>query len=160
MHAFGQQASVAKRFAASVERAFQAARTRLVARAGLTALAIALVVVSIVGVLWFGAHLVIGGEISGGRLGQFVLYALLAAGAVAELAEVWGELAQSAGAAERLLELLAVVPEIRAPVRPRALPVPPLGSIAFSDVRFAYPTRPTVSALNGITFQVSRGETV
>jgi ATP-binding cassette, subfamily B, bacterial len=160
MLAFSQQATVARRFADAVERAFQAARARLLARAGLTALAIALVVVSIVGILWFGAHLVIGGEISGGRLGQFVLYAMLGAGAVAELAEVWGELAQAAGAAERLLELMAVEPDIRAPARPKALPVPPLGTVAFTDVRFGYPTRPSVSALNGISFAVARGETV
>jgi ATP-binding cassette subfamily B protein len=160
MHAFGQQVSVARRFAATVERAFAAARARLLARAGLTALAIALVVVSIVGILWFGSRLVIAGEISGGRLGQFVLYALLAAGAVAELAEVWGELAQAAGAAERLLELNAVPPDVRAPALPLPLPVPPLGSIAFSEVRFAYPRRPSVSALNGLSFAVARGETV
>jgi ATP-binding cassette subfamily B protein len=160
MHAFGQQETVARRFAAAVELAFRAARTRLWARAGLTALAIALVVISIVGILWFGARLVIGGEISGGRLGQFVLYALLAAAAVAELAEVWGELAQAAGAAERLLELLAAVPEIRAPPRPKRLPVPSLGSISFADVRFAYPTRPGIAALDGISFAVARGETV
>jgi ATP-binding cassette, subfamily B, bacterial len=160
MLAFSQQAIIARRFADAVERAFQAARARLLARAGLTALAIALVVVSIVGILWFGAHLVIAGEISGGRLGQFVLYAVLGAGAVAELAEVWGELAQAAGAAERLLELMAVEPDIRAPARPKAMPVPPLGTVAFKDVRFSYPTRPTVSALNGISFAVARGETV
>jgi ATP-binding cassette, subfamily B, bacterial len=160
MLAFSQQATVARRFADAVERAFQAARARLLARAGLTALAIALVVVSIVGILWFGAHLVIAREISGGRLGQFVLYAMLGAGAVAELAEVWGELAQAAGAAERLLELMSVEPEIRAPARPKAMPVPPLGTVAFKDVHFSYPTRPTVSALNGISFAVARGETV
>jgi len=160
MHAYGQEATVSGRFAVAVERAFEAARSRLLARAGLTAIAIALMVASVVGILWFGSRLVIGGEISGGRLGQFVLYAMFAAGAVAELAEVWGELAQAAGAAERLLELLAVRPEIRAPARPKALPVPPLGSIAFKDVRFTYPARPTVSALNGVSLAVTRGETV
>ena len=160
MHAFGQEATVSGRFAAAVERAFAAARARLLARAGLTAIAIGLVVTSIVGVLWFGSRLVIGGDISGGRLGQFVLYAVFAAGAITELAEVWGELAQAAGAAERLLELLAARPEIRAPARPKPLPVPALGSLAFRDVRFAYPSRPGISALNGVSFEVARGETV
>jgi ATP-binding cassette subfamily B protein len=160
MHAFGQEAAVSGRFAAAVERAFEAARSRLLARAGLTAIAIFLVVSGIVGVLWFGSRLVISGEISGGRLGQFVLYAVFAAGAIAELSEVWGELAQAAGAAERLVELLAARSEIRAPARPKPLPVPPLGTIAFKDVHFSYPTRPGVSALNGITFTVARGETV
>jgi ATP-binding cassette subfamily B protein len=160
MHAFGQEAAVSGRFAAAVERAFEAARSRLLARAGLTAIAIFLAVSGIVGVLWFGSRLVISGEISGGRLGQFVLYAVFAAGAIAELSEVWGELAQAAGAAERLVELLTARSEIRAPARPRPLPVPPLGTVAFRDVHFSYPTRPGVSALNGITFAVGRGETV
>ena len=93
MVAFGQEAAVSRRFAAAVERAFAAARARLLARAGLTAIGIFLVVASIVGVLWFGARMVVAGDMSGGRLGQFILYAVFAAGALAELAEVWGELA-------------------------------------------------------------------
>ena len=160
MHAFGQQATVSHRFAAASERAFDAARSRLLSRAGLTALAIALIVSSIVGVLWFGSRLVIGGEISGGRLGQFVLYAMFAAGAIAELSEVWGELAQAAGAAERLLELLAVRAEVSEPARPKALPSPPLGTVAFDAVRFSYPSRPGSPALNGVSFTIAQGETV
>jgi ATP-binding cassette subfamily B protein len=160
LHAFGQEATVSGRFAAAVERAFEAARSRLLARAGLTAIAIFLVVASIVGILWFGSRLVISREITSGRLGQFVLYATFAAGAMAELAEVWGELAQASGAAERLAELLAVRPEITNPPRPKRLPSPPLGTVSFRDVRFAYPSRPGISALNGVSFEVTAGETV
>lgn len=160
MAAFGQEVAVSGRFAAAVERAFAAARDRLLARAGLTAIAIFLVVASIVGVLWFGSRLVISGDMSGGRLGQFILYAVFAAGALAELAEVWGELAQAAGAAERLMELLVATPQISAPAKPKKMPVPPLGTVVFRGVRFAYPTRPGVSTLNGVSFEVARGETV
>ena len=132
--------------------------TGLLARAGLTAIAIFLVVASVVGVLWFGSRLVISGEMTGGRLGQFILYAVFAAGAMAELAEVWGELAQAAGATERLLELLAARPAGSAHRRgPKTLPVPPLGTVQFKDVHFAYPARPGVSALNGVSFEVARG---
>jgi ATP-binding cassette subfamily B protein len=160
MAAFGQEATVSGRFAAAVERAFSAARSRLLARAGLTAIAIFLVVTSVVGVLWFGSRLVIGGEMTGGRLSQFILYAVFAAGAMAALAEVWGELAQAAGATERLLELLAAQAVIRAPAAARPLPVPPLGTVSFKGVHFAYPSRPGASALNGVSFEVARGETV
>ncbi len=160
MVAFGQERAVSARFAAAVEQAFAAARARLMARAGLTAIAIFLVVGSIVGVLWFGARMVVAGEMSGGQLGQFILYAVLAGGALAELSEVWGELASAAGAAERLMELMAATPHVAAPVRPRPLPQPPRGTVEFRDVRFAYPTRPGVSALNGASFRVARGETV
>ena len=91
-------------------------------------------VASVVGVLWYGASSVIGGEMSGGRLGQFVLYALFAAGALAELSEVWGEMSQAAGAAERIAEMLAIVPEIRSPANPVALPCRRCGEIAFENV--------------------------
>jgi ATP-binding cassette subfamily B protein len=79
---------------------------------------------------------------------------------MAELAEVWGELAQAAGATERLLELLAERPRIVAPAAPSALPSPPIGTVAFSGVHFVYPARPGVSALRGVSFEARRGETV
>ncbi len=160
MVAFSQERAVTARFAAAVEEAFAAARARLMARAGLTTIAIFLVVAGIVGVLWFGARMVVAGQMSGGQLGQFILYAVLAGGALAELSEVWGELASAAGAAERLMELKAATPLVAAPAAPKPLPQPPRGTVEFSDVRFAYPTRPGVSALNGVSFRIARGETV
>ncbi|MBV1694827.1 MAG: ATP-binding cassette domain-containing protein [Hyphomicrobiales bacterium] len=160
LQAMTAETSIGRRFSAAVEAAFEQARGRLVARAVLTAAAIFLVVGSVVGVLWFGATLVVKGDMTGGRLGQFVLYALFAGGAMAELAEVWGEVSQAAGAAERLQELRAARPEVVAPANPVALPEPPRGTLAFRDVRFAYPTRRETSAIDGISFEVPAGETV
>ncbi len=160
MQAFAHEAAVTKRFGSAVEDTFLSARRRLKARAGLTAMAIFLVVASITAVLWFGASAVVSGEMTGGRLGQFVLYALFAAGAMAELSEVWGEISQAAGAAERLSELLAEVPEIRSPEHPIALPTPPKGEIALSEVSFAYPSRPDAHALKNFSLRVNPGETV
>ena len=76
------------------------------------------------------------------------------------MSEVWGELSQAAGAAERLSELLDEVPEIRAPQSPKALPSPAIGDIRFDNVHFAYPSRPDTSALTGTSFHVRPGETV
>jgi ATP-binding cassette, subfamily B, bacterial len=160
MQAYGQEANVSAGFSAGVERAFLAARTQLFARAALNAIVIFLVITSIVGVVTLGSQLVSSGTMSGGRLGQFVLYATMAAAALSSLAEVWGELTRAVRAAERLTRLLMVRPEIRSPARPRHLPVPPLGTVSFKNVRFAYPTRPEVSVLNGLSFEVRRGETV
>ena len=99
MQAFTFEDVVAARHAAAVDKSFEAARRRIGARAVLTATAIFLIFASIIGILWYGAHGVLAGTMSGGTLAQFVLYAAFAAGAVAELSEVWGEVQQAAGAA-------------------------------------------------------------
>ena len=160
MQAFAHETVVADRFDAAVQRSFEAARQRLKARAGLTALAIFLTVASITGVLWYGASAVVKGHITGGVLSQFLLYAMFAAGSLAELAEVWGEISTAAGSAERLTELLAVHPEIISPPNPVPLPTPPRGELTFRNVSFVYPSRPTFSALAGISFTIAPGETV
>jgi len=160
MQAFAHEDVVADRFGTAVERSFDAARSRLKARAGLTGLAIFLTVASITAVLWYGASSVVKGEITAGTLSQFLLYALFAAGALAELAEVWGEVATGAGSAERLTELLAIKPEIVSPPNPKPLPIPARGELEFRDVSFLYPSRPNFSALAGISFKVAPGETV
>lgn len=160
MQAFTHEPTVVRRYRAAVESAFEAARSRLSARAGLTAMIIFLVVSGIVGVLWYGAGLVIRGELSGGLLSQFVLYALFAAGSLAELSEVWGEVQQAAGAAERLAELLAEVPTIVSPAVPKPLPEPPEGRVALRNVTFSYPSRPGEPALSNVDFAVEPGETV
>ncbi|MFM2423422.1 MAG: hypothetical protein RL291_1952 [Pseudomonadota bacterium] len=160
LQASGNEGPVTRRFSRAVEISFEAARQRLWSRAILTATTILLLLASIVGVLWYGAHKVVAGEMTGGTLSQFVLYAILAAGALAELAEVWGELSSAAGAAERLVELLNVTPEIVAPLNPVALPEPSPGLLALSGVSFAYPQRPDAAILKNVSFAVAKGETV
>lgn len=159
MQAFTSERTVSAQFAGAVETAFDAARARLKARAGLTAMTMFLVFASVVGVLWYGADAVVEGDISGGRLSQFVLYAVFAAASLAQLSEVWGEVSQAAGAAERLTELLAVEPQIRTPADPAPLPVPGRGEIAFHRISFRYPMR-EASALEDVSFDVAPGETV
>ena len=160
LQAFTNEQLAASRFGAAVERAYVAARDSTRVRAILTAVAIFLVFSSVVVVLWVGAQDVLAGQMTAGRLSQFVLYAVFAAAGLGQLAEVWGEISQASGAAERLFEILRVRPVIVAPARPTALPEPPRGEIAFADVRFSYSTQPESLVLDGVSFRVRPGEKV
>src|SRR6185295_2272027 len=148
------------RFGREVEQAYEAARSSTRARSVLTAVIIFIVFSSVVVILWVGSHDIATGTMTQGRLGQFVLYAAFAAAALGQLSEVWGELSAASGAAERLFEILNVRPTILAPPRPAMLPEPARGEVAFADVRFAYPGRPDVDVLSGVSFAVRRGEKV
>jgi ATP-binding cassette, subfamily B, bacterial len=158
LQAFTNEKLAQSRFSAAVERAFAAARDATKARGVLTAVVIFLVFASVVVVLWVGAQDVLAGHITPGRLGQFVLYAVFAAGGLSELSQVWGEIAQASGAAERLFEILDVEPQIKAPPRPLALPAPARGAVEFKDVSFEYPGRPNAPVLNHVSFRVAPGE--
>ncbi len=158
VQAFTHEAADRLRYREIVERAFQAVRQRLLARAVLTALVIFLVFAFISGILWVGAQSVLTGGLSGGQLGQFVLYALFCAMSLAALTEVWGDLQLAAGAAERLFELLEIQPEIEAPRQPVALSEFARGQVRFEEVDFAYPTRPEIRALSNFSFEAQAGD--
>jgi ATP-binding cassette subfamily B protein len=159
VQAFGQEERLAQAFAAETEASFGAARRRSKARAFLTASVIFLSLGAIIAILWLGARDVIAGTLSAGTLGQFVLYAAIAASAMGELSQVWGEIQLAAGAAERMAELLDTEPAIKAPRQPLPLPAPK-GRIAFKSVSFRYPSRPEIGALRDLSFSVRGGETV
>ncbi len=160
VQAYGHEGEDRRQFAARVESAFGAALARIRQRAFLVAVVILLVFGAIGIILWIGGHDVVAGRISGGELSAFVFYAVLVAGAAGAISEVVGDLQRAAGATERLFELLAIVPEIRAPVDPVALPTPASGRVAFDAVTFAYPSRPDTPALDGFSLTVASGEKV
>ncbi len=160
VQAFGQQSRVWHRFSEATHEAFDAARMRTKARALLTAAIIFIAFGSVVAVLWYGAQDVLAGRMTGGTLGQFLLYAAFAAGAMGSLSEVWGELQLAAGAAERLSELLDTEPQITSPVAAIDLPQPPTGTVDFAGVEFRYPLRPDQPALHDVNFSITPGQTV
>ncbi|RAI45541.1 ABC transporter transmembrane domain-containing protein [Rhodoplanes roseus] len=160
LQAFTNEVMATTRFGEAVERACRAAFASTKARAGLTGVAIFIVFSCVVVILWVGAQDVYEQRITAGRLSQFVIYAVFAAGALGELSQVWGEISQAAGAAERLTELLALEPQIAAPKNPLPLPPTPRGEVAFERVRFSYPTRLDATALDDVSFRVRPGEKV
>ena len=160
VQAFTHEAESRGDFARVTELSFVSAKKRIRTRAAMTVIVIALVFTGVVGVLWIGARDVRAGTMSVGELVQFVIYAVMVAGSVGALSEIWGELQRAAGATERLSELLSAEDSVCDPVRPLPLPRPVRGEIAFEGVRFHYPSRPNVSALEGIDLHVAPGETV
>jgi len=160
VQAFNNEPLAVARFTQAVGLAFRTARNSTLARAFLTAIVIFLVFTSVVVVLWVGAQDVIDKQMSPGRLSQFVLFTVFAAGALGELSQVWGEISAASGAAERLFEILAVRPTLKAPAQPVALLQVPRAEVAFDKVRFAYPTRPSPLALDDVSFLVNPGEKV
>jgi ATP-binding cassette subfamily B protein len=162
VQAFTHEKIESARFGASVEGAFQTAMRRIRARALLTMLAIVLIFGTIVFVLWLGAHAVLEGSMTGGDLGQFILYASIVAGSIGALSEVMGEAQRAAGATERLLELLAVKSNIQDPARPLPLPARTAtgAALALADVTFSYPSRPDTAALEHLSLSIKPGETV
>ena len=160
MQSFTAETYTANRYRDAAYGAYEAARSMSQARGVVTAAALFLAFGSVVIVLWLGAQDVVAGRISGGILMQFVLYAVLGAGALGQLSEVWNDVSQAAGAAGRIGELLAVKPRIAAPARPAVLAKPVRGALAFDSVEFAYPGREDDPVLSDVTFRVAPGEVV
>ena len=142
------------------EKAFRSARKRISTRAWMTAIVIFFVFSGIVGVLWIGARDVRSGVISTGVLVQFVIYAVMVAGAVAALSEILGELQRAAGATERLVELLNLRDCVKDAMKTKEFNGPVRGKIEFTSVNFEYPSRPDNPALSELNFKVEPGETV
>lgn len=160
VQAFTHEEEDRRKFSDIVENSFATAKMRVMARSFLTALAFTLVFAGVVGILWLGAQKVVTGEMSSGTLGQFIIYAILCSTAIAALSEVWGDIQLAAGATERLVEILEVEPQIKAPQNPVTMPARVEGHVEFKDVTFNYPTRPQIAALDEFSFSVSPGETV
>ncbi|RCS30803.1 ATP-binding cassette domain-containing protein [Rhodanobacter denitrificans] len=158
--AYAREDIESTRYGGAITRALATARRRIGMRALLTMAVIVLVFGAITLVLWAGARHVLAGTLGAGVLGQFVLYAVFAAGSVAGLSEVWGDVLRAAGAMERIGELLGERADIVDPTQPRALPQPMRGELRFDGVTFHYPTRPDTAALHDFTLTVRPGETV
>ncbi|MDD5300205.1 MAG: ABC transporter transmembrane domain-containing protein [Gallionella sp.] len=160
VQAYTQEQRETMRFADRAETSFVTAIRRTRVRSALTALIITAVMGTIIFVLWIGANQVHAGNMTGGQLASFVLYAALVAGGVGTMAEVWGDVMRAAGATERLLELLHARTAIAETAAPQTLPQPEQAALRFEHVTFRYPARPQTAALDDITLDIAPGENV
>lgn len=160
VQAFTHEAASREKFSEVTELSYDAARRRVTTRAIMTMIVIFLVFAGVVGVLWVGAQDVRTGDLTQGALVQFVIYAVMVAGGVAALSEIWGELQRASGATERLVDLLRSIDTVQDPENEKYLPKTVVGRIAFEGVSFSYPSRPETLALDSVNFSVEPGETV
>lgn len=157
---FVQEPEQSRLYGSHAEESFEAEVSRLGARAALLGGLLFLSTTALVVLVWWGANAVFTGVVTVGELAQFMIYALMASSALTNLSEIMGLLQTVAGATERLVEILDTEPAIKPPAHPLALPVPPLGTVAFEDVRFAYETRDSAKVIEDMSFSVAHGETV
>ena len=160
VQAFGREASGARRFGEAVESAFRTSLRRMRARAMMTGAAIGLIFGGVVWIMWLGVNAVLAGQLSWGTFIQFGVLAVMSAGSVGALGETWGDVQKAAGAMERVSEILDARPGIAAPAHPRPLPTPPRGELSLENVTFAYPGRPDMPAVRGLSLSVRPGERV
>ena len=160
VQAFTHERASSNDFSNVTEASFNSAKRRISTRAFMTVIVIFLVFAGIVGVLWVGARDVRADAMSIGALIQFLIYAIMVAGAVGALSEIWGELQRAAGATERLVELVYAEDTVTDPARPVPLTYGGKGDIVFDGVGFAYPTRSETAALKDVSFTIKSGETV
>lgn len=159
VQSYTQEDRESLRFNLSVENAFQTALSRIRARSMLTVVVIVLVFGAISFVLWLGAQAVLSNQMTGGELSQFIIYAVVTAGAIGAITEVWGDLQRAAGATERLMELLHIQSPVIETSQPKKLPEQGEG-IEFENVNFSYPSRPETLALKNFSLKIRHGEHV
>ena len=160
VQAFSHEAEDRASYTVHAENAFETAINRTRARAILNFAVIILMFGAVGVMIWIGGHKVLAGTVSPGEMSAFIFYAFVMARSGRGLSEVYGDVQRAAGATERLLEIMAVKPDITAPENPVALPQPAIGTVRFRDVTFHYPSRPDTSALAGLSLDIEPGETV
>jgi len=158
--AFTQERQQTEVYATHAEQSYDAEVRRLRARAILVGIVTFVATGAVILLIWWGAQAVFSGAVSAGQLAQFLIYALMAASALLSTSEMFGTLQTVGGATERLIELLNTKSIMEIADEPVALPQPPVGTVAFENVSFAYHTRQNDTVLTDLSFSVPAGETV
>jgi len=108
-------------------------------------------------VIWFGAGMVHEGELAADKLNEFILYALFIGGSIGGLASVYAQLQKAVGATETIFSLMDEEPEL---VSGEDVTAAQVEGISFNEVQFSYPSRADVPVIQGLSFDLPKGQTL
>ncbi len=160
VQAYTHEAKDRELFSQRVESVMDVAKGRIKYRALLISSVMFLSIAAIAFVTWVGAKDVMAGNITGGELSAFMFYAVMVAGSVATISEVFSEIQRASGAAERLMELVHTPVDIPQQVIPNHLPLPVAGLLQFNNVSFAYPSDENQHVIRQLSMTINPGERV
>ena len=156
--AFGNEAFERQRYGGAINAFLHAVLRGARYRAALISFIILGIFGAIVLVLWYGARLMQAGELTHGELTKFTLYTLFIGGGVSSVAEVISAVQKTAGASQRIRELLREPMESLKPAEGRSNDS--AAQVAFEDVHFRYPSRPELPVLRGVNLVANPGERI
>jgi ABC-type multidrug transport system fused ATPase/permease subunit len=159
VQSFVREAYEAGRYRGGVETAFRQTLALVRWRSWFFSTAMTAGYIGVAAVIWLGGRALINKELTGGELTSFFLYTFIVAGALADVAGLWGALQRAAGSTDRLFAVIDTVPEIRD--REVTTPLPPgKGAVSLEGVSFAYPSRRGQPVLTDVHLHVAPGEVV
>ncbi|HEY5938489.1 MAG TPA: ABC transporter transmembrane domain-containing protein [Kofleriaceae bacterium] len=159
VQSFVREGHEARRYRDGVEHAFDKMLELVRWRSWFYSVSMTAGYVAVAVVIWLGGRALIRGELSAGDLTSFFLYTFIVAGALGDLASLWGSLQRAAGATDRLFAVIDTIPDIREPANPVPLP-PGKGAITLERVSFEYPARRGQPVLTEVDLDVKPGEVV
>ncbi len=111
-------------------------------------------------IIWQGALMIQNGQITAGGLVSFVAYTAIIGGAIAGLGTFYTSLLGALGATERVREILHDNSELEIK---RVIPDQDKyanAHVAIKNLSFAYPSRPDITVLNNLSFEINNGQMV
>lgn len=116
---------------------------------------------AIVAVIWIGSIMVSDHELTIGQLTEFLIYGLFVSASMGIFPEAYANLQKALGSSERVLEILEEKGEnLNVFGQANEIVQKIEGNLAFSNVVFAYPSRPELTILKGISFEAKAGQKI